>query len=85
MEEITQLIELLQQIDTNELDPRNVEHPVVREAISLATEYLTNGPDVDDHRQHVRQAGYPIYPGEVDRFGWLTAYIPMKKGILLFG
>lgn len=56
-----------------------------QEIISLATEYLTVGPDVDGYRQRVRKAGFPVYPGEVDRFGWLTAYFQFKWGILLFG
>jgi len=56
-----------------------------QEIISLATEYLTVGPDVELYRRKVREAGYPIYPGEVDRFGWLTAYFQFTWGILLFG
>lgn len=56
-----------------------------QEIISLATEYLTVGPDTDFYRQRVRKAGFPVYPGEVDRFGWLTAYFQFKWGILLFG
>lgn len=56
-----------------------------QEIITLATEYLTVGPYVDVYRQRVRNAGFPIYPGEVDRFGWLTAYFQFKWGILLFG
>lgn len=61
------------------------EHHVIREIVSLATEYLTVGPDVALYRQMVCKAGYPVYPGEVDGFGWLTAYFQMKRGILLFG
>jgi hypothetical protein len=56
-----------------------------QEIITLATEYLTVGPHVDLYRQRVKKAGFPIYPGEVDRFGWLTAYFQFKWGILLFG
>jgi len=56
-----------------------------REIIALATEYLTVGPHVGLYRQRVQAAGYPIYPGEVDGFGWLTAYFQLKQGILLFG
>lgn len=72
----------------NEVDPRQEVNDKTRlhqEIISLATEYLTVGPDVDFYRQRVRKAGFPVYPGEVDRFGWLTAYFKFKWGILLFG
>jgi hypothetical protein len=60
-------------------------HPVIRDIIGYATEYLTTGPDVHFCRNMLREAGYPVYPGEVDRFGWLTAYFQMKEGIILFG
>ena len=80
------LIRLLKEVDANsehymvhlECDRRrqyNVTHPVIRDILDYATEFLTTGPNV----------GYPVYPGEVDRFGWLTAYFQMKRGILLFG
>lgn len=29
--------------------------------------------------------GYFIFPGERDRFGWLTACLRTKKGIIVFG
>jgi hypothetical protein len=29
--------------------------------------------------------GYFIFPGERDRFGWLTGCIQTKKGIIVFG
>ena len=29
--------------------------------------------------------GYFVFPGERDRFGWLTACIQTKKGIIVFG
>lgn len=60
-------------------------HPVIRDIVNYATEYLTVGPDVHLWRNMVREAGYPVYPGEVDGFGWLTAYFQMKEGIILFG
>jgi hypothetical protein len=29
--------------------------------------------------------GYFVFPGERDRFGWLTGCIQTKKGIIVFG
>lgn len=29
--------------------------------------------------------GYVIFPGERDRFGWVTACLQTKKGIIVFG
>lgn len=63
----------------------NEAHSVIRAIVCYATEYLTLGPDVHFWRNMVKEAGYPVYPGEVDDFGWLTAYFQMKEGILLFG
>jgi hypothetical protein len=37
------------------------------------------------YRERLQNAGYPVFPGEVDHFGWLTAYFQMKRGIILFG
>lgn len=56
-----------------------------REIVALATDYLTVGPYVMNYRERVRAAGFPVYPGEVDGFGWLTAYFQMKRGVLVFG
>ncbi len=94
-----QLIQLLKRVDESPVDYMTVHrqdtgeevrcydetHPVIRDIIDYATEYLTVGPDVHLWRKMVRDAGYPVYPGEVDGFGWLTAYFQMKEGILLFG
>ena len=92
------LIHLLKKVDSNpenfmvdntvdDVDSRqyDVTHPVIRDIIQYATEYLTVGPDVHFCREIVHNAGYTVYPGEVDSFGWLSAYFQMKKGILLFG
>lgn len=83
--DITHLIQLLQQVDNDSsilLDPSNT---LVNKIIDLATTYLTIYPEVDLYRKRVQEAGYPVFPGEVDRFGWLTAYFQLKRGIILFG
>lgn len=80
--QVDRLIRLLAAVEVEvEFDKDDLH----QEIISLATEYLTVGPDVELYRRKVREAGYPIYPGEVDRFGWLTAYFQFPWGILLFG
>jgi len=33
----------------------------------------------------LRDAGYYIYPGEQDNFGWLIGVIVTKKGNIMFG
>jgi hypothetical protein len=88
--EIERLIQLLRMVDESPTPYRSKiyydeTHPAIRDIIYYATEYLTVGPDVHLYRSIVKEAGYPVYPGEVDGFGWLTAYFQMKEGIILFG
>lgn len=35
--------------------------------------------------QRVMAAGFNVFPGEADRFGWLTGCIETNKGIIVFG
>lgn len=35
--------------------------------------------------QRVRNAGFHVYPGERDRYGWLTGCINTNVGIIVFG
>lgn len=95
--EMNRLIELLRKVDespalyrieeNNETDRKqyDVSHHVINDIVYYANEYLITGPDVHIWRNMVKEAGYPVFPGEVDRFGWLTAYFQMREGIILFG
>ena len=80
---ISQVIALLRMMDEAEGEP--MSHPLAPHVIQWATDYLTTGPDVHSYRKRFQEAGYPVYPGERDGFGWLTAYFSLKQGILLFG
>jgi hypothetical protein len=35
--------------------------------------------------QLYREYGFFVFPGDQDRFGWLTGLIRTKKGLILFG
>lgn len=62
-------------------------HPLVDGAKFLANECLI-GDDGHPDRENIDivvRAGFLIYPGEVDRFGWLTGCIELKKGLIIFG
>ena len=62
-------------------------HPLVIGAKYLANEYLI-GDDGHPDREYmdiISSAGFPIFPGEQDRFGWLTACIQLSRGIIMFG
>ena len=76
------LIELLQLIDENEdIDvnaTRGFHHPLISAVIYLADECLCT----DNNRSnilHLRNAGFRVYPGEQDSFGWLTGWIQLQK------
>ena len=48
---------------------------------------ITNqgSPNFDMMDQLYADHGYFVFPGERDRFGWITACIQTKKGIIVFG
>ena len=57
-----------------------------------AVRYLANicliddeGHPQSDNINEVYQNGFSIYPGEKDRFGWLTACIQLKDKVIVFG
>lgn len=33
----------------------------------------------------VREAGFNVYPGEIDSFGWISGCIDTKRGTIIFG
>jgi hypothetical protein len=83
------IISLLKEIESdtmieireNRYDARN---PLVSAIIYLANNYLT-GDDRHVHMRVLKQNGFDIYPGEQDRFGWLTGCIQLEKGRIVFG
>ena len=83
--DISSLISLLSRVDNDTSISLDSSCSLINDIVDLATMYLTTGPEVHSYRERLRMAGYPVYPGEVDRFGWLTAYFQMKRGIILFG
>jgi hypothetical protein len=44
-----------------------------------------NGECLWDQHVLIKEAGYDIFPGERDGFGWLTGCIQTKKGVVMFG
>ena len=89
MMSITLLIQLLKEIESDEsIDVHDnqyvISHPLVQAVQYVASNYLT-GDDGRGMIQHVIAAGFNIYPGEQDRFGWLTGCIQLRRGIIVFG
>lgn len=86
------LISLLKYIDSDESidvigEYYSNRHPLVNAVKFLADEYLIgdDGHPDRDSMDIIIRAGFPIFPGEQDRFGWLTACIELSRGIIMFG
>ena len=85
--DIEVLIKLLQLIDSNEtidIDNTRDVHPLVEAVVYLASECLVTDNNYDNI-QLLKIAGYKVYPGERDSFGWLTGWVELKRGQILFG
>ncbi len=86
------LISTLKVIDADEMIIVNNElyensHPLVIVAKYLANECLIgdDGHPLREEMDKVSSAGFPIFPGEMDRFGWLTGCIQLSRGLIVFG
>lgn len=89
------LVELLNDVDESCLPDasddkvlHDEDHAVICVIRNLATSLLItdNGdPDFESIDALYNEHGYFIFPGERDRFGWLTACLRTKKGIIVFG
>lgn len=62
-------------------------NPLISAIIYLANDCLIGDDGHPDRTQMdiVSKAGFLIFPGEIDRFGWVTACIELSRGIILFG
>jgi hypothetical protein len=83
------ILALLREIDNDtsipvQGDKFDCTHPLVNAVIYLSNEYLTS----DQRHLHMRvikQSGFDVFPGEQDRFGWLTGCIQLQRGMIVFG
>lgn len=89
------LVAYLNQIDTSDLPDgddgvilRRDDHELVVYIQNLAEDLLIDDggtPRFELIDTLFRTHGYFIFPGERDRFGWLTACLRTKKGVIVFG
>ncbi len=89
VEEVNTIIGLLRIIDNDQTISLDLEegprNPLISAVIYLADEYLTCEINGKQCIQEIKDAGFDVFPGEQDRFGWLTGCIQMKRGIIMFG
>jgi len=83
MSSVIAIIELLRIIEKTEEKDRL---PLINAVVYLADDCLT-GEDADSYENinEIRKAGFDVYAGEQDRFGWLTGVIELKTGKIVFG
>lgn len=93
-QQMQRLVELLTEIDQSSLPEGEYDyvlhrddHVNISEIQSLACDlFIGEGCPIFEemdllHKHH----GYFIFPGERDRFGWVTACLQTNKGIIVFG
>jgi hypothetical protein len=84
---LIQLLKFIDNDDTIDLE-RNINHPLIKAVEYMADDCLIGGDcqkPLYEPTQELKLAGYKIEPGEVDRFGWLSGWIVLKRGKILFG
>lgn len=90
---LERLLQLLEQIDEN-ADIKDYGDSIipsdqqdVQEATDIANDILiTPSGGVNwEYVEILRDHGYPVFPLERDRFGWLVGGIATKKGTIAFG
>ena len=81
------LIILLKEIDASDL-PENYDTILKNDIIEKnACETLIDfdGTCLWDNHDILGEAGFSVFAGERDRFGWLTGFIQTTKGVIQYG
>ncbi len=88
------LVECLKAVDASGL-PEDTEvrldttdHALIDEIQFIATRLFVTDkgePDFNEMDRLQAEFNYFIYPGERDRFGWVTGCLQTKKGFIVFG
>ena len=90
MEDLARLLNEFEQANLPDGDGilHETDHPLIDAIQGLATDLLISEegtPFYSEIDRLYKTYGYFIFPGERDRFGWLTSCIRTKKGIIVFG
>lgn len=94
MSVLSPLVKVLREIDESDLseeDDQIILKDTDHEVIRLVTKYADcllideNGCPFFSRMDELQTHGFFVFPGERDRFGWLTGCIQTKKGIVMFG
>lgn len=78
------IIHLLKKIDEDETIDFIKKHPLISTVVYLADDCLT-GDENFKNIVTIREAGFDVYAGEQDSFGWLIGCIQLERGVITFG
>jgi hypothetical protein len=89
---IQKLIQLLKKISNDksikiEYNYYDNHHPDIIISSNLANECLITDdgyPNINNILL-LKQQGFRVFPGKIDRFGWLNGCIQLPGGIIVFG
>lgn len=85
---LQQLLILLKAIDEDSTQEDAYDKIIKNSTVSsLACDALIDNYGQNKYENHeiLADNGFPVFPGERDRFGWLTGCIQTKKGIIVYG
>ena len=85
---LKKLLDVLKAIDADPSQEDNYDKYLNHSLASgLACDALIdfNGKNIWENHDILGGAGFPVFPGERDSFGWLTGCIQTKKGIIVYG
>ena len=90
MTDITLLILLLQRIDSDNSiyvikGEYTVAHPLVDAAKYIACTHLNiNNINNINNTQQIIEAGFNVFPDVMSKYGWITGYIELSRGIITY-
>lgn len=89
MEELKSLLESVNAMNIPDKPDQMLEesNELIERIVTLASCALIddNGRNIWENHKILEESGFSIFPGERDRFGWLSGCIQTKKGFIVYG
>ena len=89
LDELLSMLEALNSMNIPDQTDTVLEEPRewIKNIQMCADEILidSNGKNIWEYHERLANRGFIVFPGEVDRFGWLSGCIQTKKGIIVYG
>lgn len=92
MDEFIQLLETIEKLNLPDEPDKQLNQlkelsGIIGKILAHANTKLIddNGRNIWENHTLLNEHGFQVFPGEQDRFGWLTGCIGTKKGYVLYG